>query len=63
MNDFKVVIDTAEWGIKLIQDFNFCLTKDEEQRHFLLQVVSNIGKFILPLKKSPYRSHYYTTLI
>jgi len=36
----KVVNDTAERGVKLIQDFNSCLTKDEEQRQYLLQVVS-----------------------
>ena len=32
---FYVVNGTAERGIKLIQDFNSCLTKDEEQRQFL----------------------------
>lgn len=36
----KVVNDTAERGVKLIQDYNSALTKDEEQRQCLLQVVS-----------------------
>lgn len=44
VNSFKVVNDTAERGVKLIQDFNSCLTKDEEQRQFLLQVVSECRK-------------------
>ena len=35
----KVVNDTAERGVKLIQDYNLILTKDEEQKQFLLQVV------------------------
>lgn len=32
----RVVNDTAERGVKLIQDFNNKLTKDEEQKKFLL---------------------------
>ena len=44
VNGFKVVNDKAERGVKLIQDFNSCLTKDEEQRQFLLQVVSECRK-------------------
>lgn len=36
----RVVNDTAERGVKLIQDYNSSLTKDEEQRQYLLQVVS-----------------------
>ncbi|KAG0723732.1 hypothetical protein GWK47_042055 [Chionoecetes opilio] len=35
----RVVNDTAERGVALIQSFNLQLTKDEEQRQFLLQVV------------------------
>lgn len=35
----KVVNDTAERGVKLIQDFNSSLTKNEEQKQYLLQVV------------------------
>lgn len=36
----KVVNDTAERGVKLIQDFSQTLTHDEDQRQYLLQVVS-----------------------
>ncbi|KAG0720018.1 hypothetical protein GWK47_007023 [Chionoecetes opilio] len=35
----RVVNDTAKRGVALIQSFNLRLTKDEEQRQFLLQVV------------------------
>ncbi|KAG0713119.1 hypothetical protein GWK47_016871 [Chionoecetes opilio] len=35
----RIVNDTAERGVALIQSFNLRLTKDEEQRQFLLQVV------------------------
>ena len=35
----KVVNDTAERGIKLFEEFNTLLTKDEEEKQFLLQVV------------------------
>ena len=44
MDGFNVVNGTAERGIKLIQDFNSCLTKDEEQRQFLLPLLS-VEKF------------------
>lgn len=40
VNGLRVVNDTAERGVKLIQDFNTFLTKDEQQRQCLLQVVS-----------------------
>lgn len=36
----KVVNDTAERGVKLIKDFGQTLTHDEDQRQYLLQVVS-----------------------
>ena len=52
MNGFKVVNDTAERGVKLIQDFNSYLTKDEEQRQFLLQVVSECRKIFPDYSKA-----------
>lgn len=39
VRQLKVVNDTAERGVSLIQRYNETLTKDEEQRQFLLQVV------------------------
>src|SRR6218665_409249 len=35
-----VVNDVAEWGVKLIQDFNSSIIRNEEQKQYLLQVVS-----------------------
>lgn len=37
--DLLVVNDTAERGVKFIQDFNRILTNDEEEKQLLLQVV------------------------
>lgn len=37
---FKIVNDTAERGVKLIQDFNHSLTHNEEQKQYVLQVVT-----------------------
>ena len=33
------VNDTAERGVKLFEEFNTLLTKDEQEKQFLLQVV------------------------
>jgi len=35
----RVVNDTAERGVKLFEDYNAMLTRDEEEKQFLLQVV------------------------
>lgn len=35
----RVVNDTAERGVKLFEEFNTLLTKDEDEKQFLLQVV------------------------
>lgn len=48
----KVVNDTAERGVKLIKDFNSTLTKDEEQRQFLLQVVTECRRLYPHTSKS-----------
>lgn len=42
--DLKVVNDIAERGVALIEEFNHSLTKNEEQKQFLLQVVKNHQK-------------------
>jgi hypothetical protein len=36
----KVVNDTAERGIKLMHDYNQVLSKNEEEKQFILQIVS-----------------------
>lgn len=48
-----VVNDTAERGISLIEKYNNCLTKDEEQLQFLLQLVAqHRKKFPFALKSA-----------
>lgn len=37
----KVVNDIAERGVKLIQDYNKCLTTNEDQKQFILQIISD----------------------
>ncbi|KAL7637484.1 UNVERIFIED_CONTAM: hypothetical protein RMT77_012212 [Armadillidium vulgare] len=41
VHNLKVVNDSAERGIKLFQDFNDKVTKDEDQKQFLLQAVQD----------------------
>ncbi|KAG7173626.1 hypothetical protein Hamer_G029240 [Homarus americanus] len=41
LKTMKVVNDVAERGVALIQDYIHVITKDEEQRQFLLQVFKN----------------------
>ena len=41
LSTLKVVNDTAERGVALIQEYNRTLTKDEDDLQFLLQVVSD----------------------
>ena len=49
----KVINDLAERGVALIQEFNSSLTRNEEQKQYLLQVVENHGKkFSAPTKSS-----------
>lgn len=47
----KVVNDLAERGVALIQEFNSSLTRNEEQKQFLLQVIEEHRKTIsAPIK-------------
>lgn len=50
--DLFVVNDTAERGIKFIQDFNKILTNDDNEKQFLLQVVEKYRKIYPSYKKS-----------
>jgi hypothetical protein len=43
-SQLKVVNDVAERGIDLVQKYNNTLTKDEEQKQFLLRLVANHRK-------------------
>ncbi|GBN71039.1 hypothetical protein AVEN_82694-1 [Araneus ventricosus] len=50
--NLRVVNDTAERGIKLMQDFNGLLAVDEEQKQFLLQCVEDQRKQYSDCKKA-----------
>lgn len=41
VKNIKVVNDTAERGVKLIEEYNNLITKDEDQTQYLLQIVKN----------------------
>lgn len=44
VNKLAVVNDSAERAVKLMEDYNKVLTRDEQQKQFLLQVVSDYRK-------------------
>ncbi|GBM17407.1 hypothetical protein AVEN_119449-1 [Araneus ventricosus] len=50
--NLRVVNNTAERGVKLMQDFNGLLTVDEEQKQFLLQCVEDHRKQYPDCKKA-----------
>lgn len=41
VNGLKVVNDTAERGVRLMEEYNKLITNDEEQKQYLLQVVKS----------------------
>ena len=49
---FRVVNNTAERGVKLIQDYNESITKCEEQKQYVLQVVAKCRKLFPNTLKS-----------
>ena len=49
----RVVNDLAERGVALIQHFNASITRDEEHKQYLLQVVEDHrSSFVSPTKES-----------
>ena len=42
----RVVNDTAERGVKLFEDYNTILTKNEDEKQFLLHVVEENRKIV-----------------
>ncbi|ESO05134.1 hypothetical protein HELRODRAFT_184215 [Helobdella robusta] len=40
VDGLKVTNDTAERGVKLITDYKSCITKEEDQKQYLLQVIA-----------------------
>jgi hypothetical protein len=41
LTELSVINDVAERGVKLVQEYNSILTKGENQKQFLLQVVND----------------------
>lgn len=52
VQQLKVVNDTAERSMKLIENYNSIITKNEDQKQFLLQVVRNYHQKYPNRKKS-----------
>lgn len=52
VSQLKVVNDTAERGIAVIQSFNAIITSQDEQQQYLLQVAEQHGKQYPDAKKS-----------
>jgi len=49
----RIVDDTAERGVKLVEEYNSLLTNDEEEKQFILQVVeANRNLSQLKLRRS-----------
>lgn len=57
ISSIKVVNDTAERNVKLMEDFNQKITKNEEQKQFLLQVR------LFSIHLSKISSDYHTKLL
>lgn len=51
VGNLRVVNDVSERAVKLVTDYNTSLTQDEEQKQFLLQVVSNYKRSNTDCKK------------
>ncbi|KAL4125926.1 hypothetical protein QTP88_010163 [Uroleucon formosanum] len=58
VNNINVVNDIAERGVKLIEDYNKLLTKNEDQKQYLLQVVSEYRQQFPDCKKSTLSKNY-----
>lgn len=52
LKKLRVVNDTAERGVKLMEEYNKLFTKNEEQKQFVLQVVSDYRRRFSNCKKS-----------
>jgi len=58
VNNINVVNDIVERGVKLIEDYNKLLTKNEDQKQYLLQVVSEYRQKFPDCKKSTLSKNY-----
>lgn len=46
IRNLRVVNDTMERGVKLFKDYNTLLTKDEEEKQYILHVVEKNRKIV-----------------
>ncbi|KAE9530083.1 hypothetical protein AGLY_011545 [Aphis glycines] len=58
VNNINVVNDIAERGVKLIEDYNKLLTKNVDQKQYLLQVVNEYRQKFPDCKKSTLSKNY-----
>lgn len=58
MSTLTVVNDTAERGVKLMQDFHGLMTVDEEQKQFLLRCVQEHRKMYPDCNKETLKKKY-----
>jgi hypothetical protein len=59
LKNLHVVNDTAERGVKLMQDFNGLLTISEEQKEFVLRCVEDHRKQYPDCKKQTLKRKYH----
>ncbi|CAI6370256.1 unnamed protein product [Macrosiphum euphorbiae] len=58
INSLKIVNDTAERAVKLMEEYNSTLTLDEEQKQFILKCVQEHRKIYPDCKKSTLQQQY-----
>lgn len=58
LNSLKVVNDTAERAVKLMQDFHGHITAEEEQKQFLLRCVQEHRNLFPDCKKQTLKRSY-----
>ncbi|KAL4089004.1 hypothetical protein QTP88_024082 [Uroleucon formosanum] len=58
INSLKIVNDTAERAVKLMEEYNFTLTLDEEQKQFILKCVQEHRKIYPDCKNSTLQQQY-----
>ncbi|KAL4113798.1 hypothetical protein QTP88_017371 [Uroleucon formosanum] len=58
LTELSVINDVAERGVKLIQEYNSILTKDENQKQFLLQV--QISELITNIESADVESDWFS---
>jgi len=58
VNTFRVTNDTTERGEKLMEEYNKVLTKNEDQKQYVLQVVEDYRRKYPTVKNLRFQKHY-----